>query len=166
MHWSDCAYAQAGLSLCWSHIPHCWKSYVASHYQHNLTNLSFLPEETLVLSLPVESHRRLWSDCEDVQAGLSLCWSHIPHCWKSHVAAHYLHNLTNLSFLPEETLVLSLPVESHGKLWSDCEDAQDDPSLPWVYSLTSIFCWTFAKLSNFVHSSIAIILMGKRELVA
>ena len=22
------------------------------------------------------------------QAGLSLCWSHIPHCWKSHVAAH------------------------------------------------------------------------------
>ena len=21
------------------------------------------------------------------QAGLSLCWSHIPHCWKSHVAA-------------------------------------------------------------------------------
>ena len=24
--WSDCAYAQAGLSLCWSHIPQCWKS--------------------------------------------------------------------------------------------------------------------------------------------
>ena len=23
-----------------------------------------------------------------MQAGLSLCWSHIPHCWKSHVAAH------------------------------------------------------------------------------
>ena len=22
-----------------------------------------------------------------VQAGLSLCWPHIPHCWKSHVAA-------------------------------------------------------------------------------
>ena len=21
-------------------------------------------------------------------AGLSRCWSHIPHCWKSHVAAH------------------------------------------------------------------------------
>ena len=26
MLWSDCAYTQAGLSLCWSHIPHCWSS--------------------------------------------------------------------------------------------------------------------------------------------
>ena len=26
---SDCAYAQAGLRLCWSHISHCWKSQVA-----------------------------------------------------------------------------------------------------------------------------------------
>ena len=23
-----------------------------------------------------------------MQAGLRLCWSHIPHCWKSHFAAH------------------------------------------------------------------------------
>ena len=22
------------------------------------------------------------------QAGLSLCWSYMPHCWKSHVVAH------------------------------------------------------------------------------
>ena len=29
--WPDCAYAQAGLSLCWSHIPHRWKSHVAAH---------------------------------------------------------------------------------------------------------------------------------------
>ena len=28
--WSDCAYAQAGLSLCWSHIPHCWKSHATA----------------------------------------------------------------------------------------------------------------------------------------
>ena len=26
-----CAYAQADLSLCWSHKPHCWKSLVAAH---------------------------------------------------------------------------------------------------------------------------------------
>ena len=32
--------------------------------------------------------QRLWSDCAYVQADLRLCWSHIPHCWKSHVAAH------------------------------------------------------------------------------
>ena len=34
--------------------------------------------------------QRLLSDCAYVQAGLSLCWSHIPHCWKSHAAAHII----------------------------------------------------------------------------
>ena len=33
--------------------------------------------------------QRLWSGCVYAQAGLSLCWLHIPHCWKSHVAAHF-----------------------------------------------------------------------------
>ena len=23
-----------------------------------------------------------------MQAGLRLCWSHLPHCWKSHVSVH------------------------------------------------------------------------------
>ena len=32
----------------------------------------------------------LWSDCAYAQADLRLCWSHIPHCWKSHVAAQVL----------------------------------------------------------------------------
>ena len=32
--------------------------------------------------------QRVWLECAYVQAGLSLCWSHIPHCWKSHVTAH------------------------------------------------------------------------------
>ena len=30
MLWPDCAYAQAGLRLCWSHKPHCWKPYVVA----------------------------------------------------------------------------------------------------------------------------------------
>ena len=34
--------------------------------------------------------QRLRSDCAYAQTGLSLCWSHIPHCWKSHFAAHLL----------------------------------------------------------------------------
>ena len=34
--------------------------------------------------------QRLWSDCAYAQADLRLCWSHITHCWKSHVAAHVL----------------------------------------------------------------------------
>ena len=32
--------------------------------------------------------QRLWPDCAYAQAGLSLCLSHIPHCWKSHAVAH------------------------------------------------------------------------------
>ena len=31
--------------------------------------------------------QRLWSDCVDAQADLSLCWLHIPHCWKAHALA-------------------------------------------------------------------------------
>ena len=30
---------------------------------------------------------------DDAQADLSLCWSHIPHCWKSHVAAQILNKM-------------------------------------------------------------------------
>ena len=29
--WSDCTYAQAGLSFCWSHTPNCWKSHATAH---------------------------------------------------------------------------------------------------------------------------------------
>ena len=32
--------------------------------------------------------QRLLSDCTHAQVGLRLCWSHIPHCWKAHAAAH------------------------------------------------------------------------------
>ena len=32
--------------------------------------------------------QRLWSDCAYAQAGLRLCLSHIPHCWKPHVTAY------------------------------------------------------------------------------
>ena len=32
--------------------------------------------------------QRLWSDCAYAHAGLSLCLSHIPHCWKSHFVTH------------------------------------------------------------------------------
>ena len=34
----------------------------------------------------------LWSVCTNAQADLSLCWSQIPHFWKSHVAAHMEFN--------------------------------------------------------------------------
>ena len=31
--------------------------------------------------------QKLGSDCASSHAGLSLCWSHIPQCWKPHVLA-------------------------------------------------------------------------------
>ena len=38
--YSDCAYAQADLRLCWSHIPHCWRSYVAAHIKSDANEQS------------------------------------------------------------------------------------------------------------------------------
>ena len=35
--------------------------------------------------------QNLWSDCAYAQAGLRLCWSHIPHCWISHFVAQLYH---------------------------------------------------------------------------
>ena len=40
----------------------------------------------------VSDKQRLWSVCTYEQADLSLCWSHIPHFWKSHVTAHMEFN--------------------------------------------------------------------------
>ena len=37
--------------------------------------------------------QRLWSDCAYSQADLRLCWSYIPHCWKSHALAQYTFDL-------------------------------------------------------------------------
>ena len=58
--------------------------------------------------------QRLWSDCAYEQAGLSLCWLHIPHCWKSHVAAQmYKCTITNVT--PDrqqsKTSILSMNVD-------------------------------------------------------
>ena len=43
--------------------------------------------------------QRSWSDCNYAQADLRLCWSHIPHCWKSHALAQIiLRHHTNVHF--------------------------------------------------------------------
>ena len=44
----------------------------------------------------------LLSDCAYAQADLRLCWSHIPHCWKSHALAQMLKRLQDTSL---ETLL-------------------------------------------------------------
>ena len=40
-----------------------------------------------VLSYPLSTQRRLWSDWADAQADLSLLWAHMPFCWFCHEAA-------------------------------------------------------------------------------
>ena len=48
--------------------------------------------------------QRLWQDCAYAQADLKLFWSHIPHCWKSHVAIHFfLRFFSSSSVLLEDT---------------------------------------------------------------
>ena len=42
------------------------------------------------------SSDKLWSDCAYAQADLRLCWSHIPHCWKSHVTAQILDSIYHI----------------------------------------------------------------------
>ena len=73
----------------------------------------------LVSSLTVieylSDQQRLWSICAYAQADLRLWWSHIPHCWKSHVVAH---------------MSVTLPHGAAG--WS----AVCDCGISWSYSLT------------------------------
>ena len=52
-----------------------------------LRNSKWCTNSSLTLIEYWSDKQRLWSDCAYAQADLRLCWSHIPHCWKSHVAA-------------------------------------------------------------------------------
>ena len=74
--WSDCAYAQADLRLCCSHLPHCCKSDVVAHVLLFILNTCMcssvvrldaysMPSSTPVLS--VYEHWRLWRDCTNAQ---------------------------------------------------------------------------------------------------
>ena len=41
-----------------------------------------------VLSYPLSTQQRFWSDWADVLADLSLHWAHMPFCWFCHDVAH------------------------------------------------------------------------------
>ena len=54
--WSDCAYAQADLRLCWSHIPHCWKSHALAQFSNVCLAINWLDDKiNKLLSLFVNS---------------------------------------------------------------------------------------------------------------
>ena len=56
---------------------------------NKLRNSIFCSVSSLTLIEYSSDYVRLCSDCAYEQADLRLCWSHIPHCWKSHVTAWY-----------------------------------------------------------------------------
>ena len=50
-------------------------------------NSKWCSDSSLTLIGYSSDKQRLWPDCAYAQADLRICWSHIQHCWKSHVAA-------------------------------------------------------------------------------
>ena len=72
-----------------------------------LSNVQWCSVSSLRVIEYSNDKQRLWSDCAYAQAGLSLCWPHIPHCWKSHVAA-YIYSY--ISFMWAVKALESLPI--------------------------------------------------------
>ena len=68
--WSDCAYAQADLSLCWSHIPNCWKFHALAHLQvkHRKTSVYMLDVYEKFLYVSARQHNIL---------GEAYCFKHL-----------------------------------------------------------------------------------------
>ena len=102
--------------------------------------------------------QRLWSDCAYAQAGLSLCWSHIPHCWKSHVAAHLfvwfdsLPPINNLSVMQGQVILgwtstkLGLMYRSRTQHSDTIEALTSSPSV----SSQALYHWAIAILKYMV----------------
>ena len=61
---------------------------VQPHFK--LRNSKWCSVSSLTLIEYASDKQRLWSDRAYALADLRLCWSHIPHCWKSHVVSHFL----------------------------------------------------------------------------
>ena len=53
-----------------------------------LRNPKWCSVSSLTLVEYLSDKQRLWSDCAYAPADPRICWSHIPHCLKSHVGAH------------------------------------------------------------------------------
>ena len=92
-------------------MPHCRKSHVSAHelwhdfqqcgilanvdsdepvqtpFKHRHSKCCSLRLSSLKFIEYSSDKQRLCLDWEYAQAGLSICWSHIPHCWKSHAPA-------------------------------------------------------------------------------
>ena len=94
----------------------------------NLRNSKWCSVSSLTLIEYSSDLQRLWSDCAYAQADLRLCWSHIQHCWKSHVAAQIL------------LIILKIP-----SIYPDIEQKVQAVQVQMVSTWRNQLCWVSNK---------------------
>ena len=121
--WSDCAYAQADLRLCWSLKAHCWKSHVTAQMWDTTkctwNNISLITRSTTSFYQPASRFIKpsllvlFWTNClrqnafavstqrndtNGVHLGANLCWNpdFLGPCLKCMLSPFYVPN-TNLT---------------------------------------------------------------------
>ena len=87
-----------------------------------LRNSKWCSVGSLILIEKSSDQQRLWSDCAYAQAGLRLCWSHIPHCWKYHAAAHIIlcrKRITNMLIKTARRSLISMRIDISDNILSN-----------------------------------------------
>ena len=74
-----------------------------------LRNLKRCSVSSLTLVGYSSDKQRLWSYCAYAQADLRLCWSLIPHCWKSHALAHFVFSHYMFSCSRAHIIIIMFP---------------------------------------------------------
>ena len=77
---SACDFQQCGILTCVD-----WDKPLQPHFK--LRNPKWFSFSSLTIIEYSSDQQWLWSDCTYAQADLRPCWSHTPHCWKSHALA-------------------------------------------------------------------------------
>ena len=125
-----------------------------------------------VISYPLSTQQRLWSDWADAQADLSLHWAYMPLCWFYHEAAHMClvrrkpvfwvfdwpaqpqKLARGFKFKKLKLAILYYLGSEQQRCWSDCADAQADLRLYCWHRAKHVFSWCGSYLSNEVSSSL------------
>ena len=74
-------------------------------------------KKSWVLSCPLSTQRRFWSDWAGAQANLSLRWAHMPFCW-------FCREVAQMPFWIHQVYSLSYPCSKQQRGWSNCMDVQ------------------------------------------
>ena len=116
----------------------CVDSDVPVQPTFKLRNSKWCSGSSLTVLKYSSDKERLWSDCAYAKAGVSLCWSHIPHCWKSHVTAQILYLYVQTYYAPLFSNIkwhanrhLSQHIRFWRRLRRDCANVQST-LLAWM----------------------------------